>query len=363
MRFSISNICECIAKRQRTLRSLDSCDLKFQPDGVGGLKCYAGNCTVVFPVEFRGEPYALRCYMQPKDHLREIYGDRYYPDELEGLKGGSADIVLTPWVEGQLLTTVVEKYSKEQDQNLLRTLSHNFNLMAEKLLSETWAHGDLSGDNIIVSEDLTLHFIDFDSCYLPEIKGMKRTEVGNSNYQSPFIRDDDFNKHIDDYPIAIIATSLKALSYAPSLKEQFRALDSLLINAIRCTDENYPLLPLLQNLFAEKGDFVAYEMCQAIRSCNIVIKQLPNLLRFQNASCNESPHLQATRSGRLERWGYEDPNSGEMMIPQMFDYASDFKDDRALVRIDKWWYFINRQGQILKPLGYLEEYPKEYDTM
>lgn len=84
------------------LRTLDG----LEPErGADGRPLHAvGNSAAVFRVRCGGRRMALRCFLRPMRHLREIYGERLYERELflytAPDQGLWADVVLTDWIEG-----------------------------------------------------------------------------------------------------------------------------------------------------------------------------------------------------------------------------------------------------------------------
>lgn len=84
------------------LRTLDG----LEPErGADGRPVHAvGNSAAVFRVRCGGRRMALRCFLRPMRHLREIYGERLHERELflytAPDKGFWTDVVLTDWIEG-----------------------------------------------------------------------------------------------------------------------------------------------------------------------------------------------------------------------------------------------------------------------
>ena len=99
------------------------------------------------------------------------------------------------------------------------------------MLSQEFAHGDLKPDNIIVREDGQLVLVDYDGMFVPAMKGQKSRELGSVDYRHPLRKEDVFNSSIDDFSIASIALSLKAISLKPELLNEFGAADRLLFSA------------------------------------------------------------------------------------------------------------------------------------
>ena len=138
-------------------------------------------------------------------------------------------VLLMDWVEGQTL----DKYIREHidDQYELSLLAYQFSRLAMWLMPQPFAHGDLKPDNILVKEDGTLVLVDYDGMYVPAMKGQKARELGSPDFRHPGRTEEVFDDHIDDFSLACILLSLKAISLQPSLLKEYGAPDRLLFSA------------------------------------------------------------------------------------------------------------------------------------
>lgn len=320
-------------------------NIEFTRMSNGAIKYSTGNNVVLFHVKIEGEEYAMRCYKLPKPYLRELYDESYLHNELdvgEHLTTKLIDIVLCRWVEGCSLAIV----AKSGDKEMFRSLATKFDQLALSLINEEWAHGDLSPDNIIVDNDGELHLIDLDARYTPQLKGMTSSELGTPAYQSPNRDINDFNSRIDDFSIVIISSSLHALSIEPDLNTKFPFLDGLLLNGAKVVDEGYETMNYVLELFAMNGYFRQYRALKALRFNRITIDNLPDLLLYKELSnCN----LELFISWGL--CGYCDAQSGEVIIQPLYDEAFEFRGDYALVRLSRWWFYIDKSGRAVEHCG------------
>ena len=85
-------------------------------------------------------------------------------------------------------------------------------------------------DNILVRDDGTLVLVDYDGMYVPSMKGEKAYEIGSPDFRHPQRTADDFDERIDDFSIASIALSLKAISFDSQLYHKYAAADRLLFS-------------------------------------------------------------------------------------------------------------------------------------
>lgn len=208
-----------------------------------------GNFAVVFKMKnvLTDKFYAIKCFLRDQEGREEAYrmisevlsdvnssyltSITYIEDELfvdsKVTQETEFPVLLMDWVEGKTL----DKYIRENldDQYALEMLAYQFSRLAMWLLPQPFAHGDLKPDNIIVREDGTLTLVDYDGMYVPAMKGQKARELGSPDFRHPSRTAVEFNEHIDDFPIASILLSLKAISLNPQLLNQYGAPDRLLL--------------------------------------------------------------------------------------------------------------------------------------
>ena len=195
----------------------------------------SGNFAVVFKMkdEETGKLYALKCFTKEQEgraeayHLiaeelkdvdspylvslrfleKELFVDTNQTDETE------FPVLLMDWVEGKTL----DKYLQENldDKYALEMLAYRISQLAQWLIPQPFAHGDLKPDNILVHEDGTLVLVDYDGMYVPAMKGQKARELGSPDFRHPLRTENDFDEHIDDFPLASILLSLTCISHNP----------------------------------------------------------------------------------------------------------------------------------------------------
>lgn len=319
--------------------------VEFMRSSNGSFEYSTGNNAVVFRVVIEGRQYAMRCYRRTKPYLKELYAQMYLPNELQVgnvLNPRYVDVVLTEWIEGVSLAKLVKSCSREQ----FRDLAIAFDRLALSLVNSDWAHGDLSPDNIIVDDGGDLHLIDLDARYIPELKGFESYELGTQAYQSKLRTSRDFHSRIDDFSIVIISASLHALSVEPTLSAEFSFSDGLLLDGERVADMDYEPTNRVLELFAKSGYFTQYRALKSLQSNQLVIDNLPQLLS-RNSLYN----------GDLEMFidwglcGYSALEGGEVVIPPLFDEAFEFRGEYALVRVARWWFYIDKSGCAVESCG------------
>ena len=225
----------------------------------------SGAFAVVFKMkdEQTGKFYALKCFTEEQEGRAEAY--RRIADELEYVGSpyvvsvrylekelfvdGNCEeeefpVLLMDWIEGETMETyIANNYS---DNYAMSMLCYRFCKMAAWLRSQPFAHGDIKPDNIIVRSDGTLTLVDYDGMFVPAMKGQKSPTIGTKDFSHPL-------RTIDDFALATIALSLKAISLDSSLFNKFGASDRLLFSANDYLDlSKSQVLTALQGLLADE---------------------------------------------------------------------------------------------------------------
>ena len=232
----------------------------------------SGAFAVVFKMkdEQTGKCYALKCFTEEQEGRAEAY--RKIADELEyvgspyvvsvrylekelfvdcNCEEEEFPVLLMDWIEGETMETyIANNYS---DNYAMSMLCYRFCKMAAWLRSQPFAHGDIKPDNIIVRSDGTLTLVDYDGMFVPAMKGQKSPTIGTKDFSHPLRTIDDFDETIDDFALATIALSLKAISLDSSLFNKFGASDRLLFSANDYLDlSKSQVLTALQGLLADE---------------------------------------------------------------------------------------------------------------
>lgn len=220
-------------------------------DGNGNPIMSSGNFAVVFKMKDvnDGRYYAVKCFLKEQEGRNERYQEiaeelkynsssyliniQYVEDELYVWSNSREEenympVVVMDWIEGKTLDTYIK--DKLHSKYTLGMLVYNFCRMGSWLLSQPIAHGDLKPDNILVREDGSLVLVDYDGMYVPETSSVFAEEIGTPNYRHPERDEFQFDEHIDDFSIATIAISLKAISLNPQLFKQYGSSECLLFS-------------------------------------------------------------------------------------------------------------------------------------
>ena len=219
-------------------------------DEAGEIVMSSGNFAVVFKMkdESSGKLYAVKCFLREQEGRDIAY--QQITDELEYASSNylcsikylqkelfvdstvSSDtefpVLLMDWAEGVTLDKYVHQHIS--DKYALQLITYQFCRMAAWLMSQPFAHGDLKPDNILVTENGALVLVDYDGMFVPAMQGQKARELGSPDYRHPLRTEDCFNEHIDDFPLALIGMSLKAIALDTSLLQNNAKTDSLLFS-------------------------------------------------------------------------------------------------------------------------------------
>ena len=232
----------------------------------------SGAFAVVFKMkdEQTGKCYALKCFTEEQEGRAEAY--RQIAEELEfvdspyitsvkylekelfvdsNCEDEEFPVLLMDWIEGETMETYIADHY--MDNHAMSMLCYRFCKMAAWLRSQPFAHGDIKPDNIMVRPDGTLTLVDYDGMFVPAMKGQKSPTIGTKDFSHPLRTIDDFDETIDDFALASIALSLKAISLNPSLLNEYGASDRLLFSAADYLDlSKSRTMTALQDLLADE---------------------------------------------------------------------------------------------------------------
>lgn len=312
-----------------------------------------GNSAIVFRVRHDGEPCALRCFLRPMRHLREIYGDRLREEALYLYtapdRGEWVDVVLDRWIEGETLREAVHRAATAGDRTRLKALSEEFDRLAAALVTDDWAHGDLKPENLIVDPADRLHPIDRDAMFLPAFAGEPSPELGTEAYQHPARTAKEFDASLDDYPAALLSTALHALAEDPALYARYGAGDGLLFTP-RAIPHDVPYREVLA-LFERRGMAVPYRIARLLTAPTLRLFGLDSLLEASVRQAAETAEpAEKEDDGPMPElaecdglWGYR--IGTEWVIAPLYDNGFDFSEGLAAVQLGATWHFIDRRGR------------------
>ena len=240
----------------------------------------SGAFAVVFKMldKRTGKYYALKCFTEEQEGRADAY--RQIADELDMVDSSyitsvkymekelfvdsqceedEFPVLLMDWVDGETMEAyIAANYHNQSDMSML---CYRFGKMAAWLRSQSFAHGDVKPDNIIIRPDGYLTLVDYDGMFVSSMKGCKSPTIGTKDFSHPLRTVDDFDETIDDFSLASIALSLKAISMNSTLLDTFGASDRLLFSEKDYrTPSNSKVISALQGLMCDKDFCTLYSL-------------------------------------------------------------------------------------------------------
>ena len=240
----------------------------------------SGAFAVVFKMQDKstGKYYALKCFTEEQEGRADAY--RQIADELDMVDSpyitsvkymekelfvdsqceeDEFPVLLMDWVEGETMEAYIS--ANYHNQSAMSMLCYRFGKMAAWLRTQSFAHGDIKPDNIIIRPDGSLALVDYDGMFVPSMKGSKSPTIGTKDFCHPLRTVDDFDETIDDFSLASIALSLKAISMNSTLLDTYGASDRLLFseNDYR-NPSNSKVISALQELMYDKDFCILYSL-------------------------------------------------------------------------------------------------------
>ena len=270
----------------------------------------SGAFAVVFKMQDKstGKYYALKCFTEEQEGRAEAY--RQIADELDLLDSpyitsvkymekelfvdsqceeDEFPVLLMDWVDGETMEAYIA--ANYRNQSAMSLLCYRFGRMAAWLRSQSFAHGDVKPDNIIVRPDGSLTLVDYDGMFVPSMKGSQSPTIGTRDFSHPLRTMDDFDETIDDFSLASIALSLKAISMKSTLLDIYGASDRLLFseNDYR-NPSNSKVISALQELMCDKDFCTLYSLFmlalarKELSACSfrLFIVEKPNITPVMN---------------------------------------------------------------------------------
>ena len=339
----------------------------------------SGAFAVVFKMQDKssGKYYALKCFTEEQEGRADAYRQiadelgmvdspyitsvKYMEKELfvdSQCEEDEFPVLLMDWVEGETMETYIA--ANYHNQSAMSMLCYRFGKMAAWLRSQSFAHGDVKPDNIIIRPDGSLTLVDYDGMFVPSMKGCKSPTVGTKDFCHPLRTMDDFDETIDDFSLASIALSLKAISMKSTLLDIYGASDRLLFSEKDYrTPSNSKVISALQGLMCDK-DF-----------CTLYSLFMLALARKELSACSfrlfigEKPILPQTiedlltkatdeelREAFVDEWGVKYSKNGRKLLKAPYELNGTYSIKEG-VRIicDKAFLFCSSLNDIVIPDG------------
>ena len=302
----------------------------------------SGAFAVVFKMQDKrtGKYYALKCFTEEQQGRAEAY--RQIADELDLLDSpyitsvkymekelfvdsqceeDEFPVLLMDWVEGETMEAYIAANYRNQSAMLM--LSYRFGKMAAWLRTQSFSHGDIKPDNIIVRPDGSLTLVDYDGMFVPSMKGSQSPTIGTRDFSHPLRTVDDFDETIDDFSLASIALSLKAISMKSTLLDIYGASDRLLFseNDYR-NPSNSKVISALQELMCDKDFCTLYSLFMLVLarkelsacSFRLFIGEKPNITPVMNEDLSTETTKEELNEAFIDEWGVKYSKDGRKLL-------------------------------------------------
>ena len=328
----------------------------------------SGAFAVVFKMQDKrtGKYYALKCFTEEQQGRAEAY--RQIADELDMFDSpyitsvkymekelfvdsqceeDEFSVLLMDWVEGETMEAYIA--ANYQNQSAMSMLCYRFGKMAAWLRTQSFSHGDIKPDNIIVRPDGSLTLVDYDGMFVSSMKGCKSPTIGTKDFCHPLRTMDDFDETIDDFSLASIALSLKAISMNSTLLDIYGASDRLLFseNDYR-NPSNSKVISALQELMCDKNFCTLYSLFmlalarKELSACSfrLFIGEKPNITSVMDEDLSTTPTEEELKEAFIDEWGAKYSKDGRKLlkVPKELSGAYPVKEGTRIICNGAFWH-------------------------
>ena len=321
----------------------------------------SGAFAVVFKMQDKstGKYYALKCFTEEQEGRADAY--RQIADELDLLDSpyitsvkymekelfvdsqceeDEFPVLLMDWVDGETMEAYIA--ANYRNQSAMSMLSYRFGKMAAWLRTQSFSHGDIKPDNIIVRPDGSLTLVDYDGMFVASMKGSQSPTIGTRDFSHPLRTVDDFDETIDDFSLASIALSLKAISMNSILLDTYGASDRLLfsVNDYR-NPSNSKVISALQELMCDKDFCTLYSLFmlalarKELSACSfrLFIGEKPNITPVMNEDLSTETTKEELKEAFVDGRGVKYSKDGRKLLdaPGVLSGAYSVKEGTRII--------------------------------
>ena len=340
----------------------------------------SGAFAVVFKMQDKssGKYYALKCFTEEQQGRAEAYRQiaaeldlldspyitsvKYMEKELfvdSQCEEDEFPVLLMDWVEGETMEAYIAANYRNQSAMLM--LSYRFGKMAAWLRTQSFSHGDIKPDNIIVRPDGSLTLVDYDGMFVPSMKGSQSPTIGTRDFSHPLRTVDDFDETIDDFSLASIALSLKAISMKSTLLDIYGASDRLLFseNDYR-NPSNSKVISALQELMCDKDFCTLYSLFmlalarKELSACSfrLFIGEKPNITPVMNEDLSTEITKEELKEAFVDEWGVKYSKDGRKLLKAPVDLSGAYSvKEGTRIICDNAFSWCSSLSKIVIPSG------------
>jgi hypothetical protein len=193
--------------------------------GLGLPLALCGGFALTYTLNSGASKFAVRCFHKQSNSLERRYSSissrlrtlssPYFVDfEFQPLGvtvyGKQYPIVKMAWATGTTLGEFLEQ--KHKVPNDLKNLLSSLRALSSYLESQCIAHGDISPDNVMVSDSgRKVQLIDYDGMYVPDLKALGSAELGNRNFQHPKRIAANYDQTLDRFSFIQLSLAIQVL--------------------------------------------------------------------------------------------------------------------------------------------------------
>ena len=328
----------------------------------------SGAFAVVFKMQDKrtGKYYALKCFTEEQEGRADAY--RQISDELDMVDSpyitsvkymekelfvdsqceeDEFPVLLMDWVDGQTMEAYIA--ANYRNQSAMSMLCYRFGKMAAWLRTQSFAHGDIKPDNIIVRPDGSLALVDYDGMFVSSMKGSKSPTIGTKDFCHPLRTMDDFDETIDDFSLASIALSLKAISMKSTLLDTYGASDRLLFSENDYHNpSNSKVISALQELMCDKDFCTLYSLFmlalarKELSACSfrLFVGEKPTITSVMNEDLSTKRTEEELKEAFVDEWGAKYSKDGRKLlkVPRELSGAYSVKEGTRIICDEAFWW-------------------------
>ena len=309
----------------------------------GYYEMYTGGFSVVFPVIVGDEKWAFRCWHVTIDKAMERYKvlsvallsyklpyfiNFHYEERGIVVSGTAYPTIRMKWVKGLNIKDYIGKNLNNSEK--LYRLAGRFLTMVRTLHKASIAHGDLQHENIMVNNRGDLVLIDYDSLFIPELKGIADEDIigGKQDYQHPCRgKNKTASSKLDYFSEVIILLGILGLAKNKTLWGKYHVADS-------------------DGLLFSKKDYLDIRKSGIYNDLDRLGYPFHELLQVL---CS---YLECSDINQLEPF-----DSFSVFPDPVFDIRQYFKEQDEKEKEDTLWKEVSRQDTIYFYSKYLTDYP------
>jgi hypothetical protein len=197
--------------------------------------------------------------------------------------------------------------------------------------------------------------------FVPSMKGSQSPTIGTRDFSHPLRTMDDFDETIDDFSLASIALSLKAISMKSTLLDIYGASDRLLFseNDYR-NPSNSKVISALQELMCDKDFCTLYSLFmlalarKELSACSfrLFIGEKPNITPVMNEDLSTEITKEELKEAFVDEWGVKYSKDGRKLLKAPVDLSGAYSvKEGTRIICDNAFSWCSSLSKIVIPSG------------